>query len=31
MRLSKLRQGGKTGVRTRTEMYDYVKELLEDH
>jgi hypothetical protein len=31
MELLKLRQDGKTGVRTRMEMYDFVKELLEDH
>jgi hypothetical protein len=31
MKLLKLRQDGKIGVRVRTEMYDYTKELLEDH
>jgi hypothetical protein len=31
MKLSKLRQDGKTRVRTRMKMYDFVKELLEDY
>jgi hypothetical protein len=31
IKLSKLRQDGKTGVRTRVEMYDYTRELLDDH
>jgi hypothetical protein len=31
MELLKLRQDGKTGVRTRMGMYDFVKELLEDY
>jgi hypothetical protein len=31
MKPSKLCQDGKTEVRMRTEMYDYAKELLEDH
>jgi hypothetical protein len=31
MELLKLRQDGKIGVRTRMKMYDFAKELLEDH
>jgi hypothetical protein len=31
MELFKLRVDGKTGVRTRVEMYDFAKELLKDY
>jgi hypothetical protein len=31
MKLSRLRQDEMTGVRTKTEIYDYAKELLENH
>jgi hypothetical protein len=31
MKLLKLHQDEKIGVRARIEMYDYAKELLEDH